>query len=153
MNTANGWSISTTTKKTEEYLLISAGGSYWDITSSKIIDVAGWVYADVDSTANSPVHHIIVANTAYAITLTTSPAIYIQITGSHIYPTHAVNGIGIDAQYTTTPHLTRLYDCGVMIAFIPTTLKLLYDLGTVFVKAIDDTSFNSVKTVDGTSLT
>lgn len=117
-STTNGWSISTTTKKTEEYSIEGLAVGDVDLTGKTILGLMGWIAASVDSTANSPVHNIIVKGTATAKTMTTSAAIYTQISSSTTYPTGNTD-IGMDAQYTTTPHLTRLFDCGIQVAFVP----------------------------------
>lgn len=120
ISSTNGWSISTTTKKTEEYTIESRSQGDIDITGATIVDFAGWMYASVDSTADSPVHNIIVAGVATAKTMTTNPAVYIQVAGSTTYPAGNTD-IGMDGQYTTNAHVTRLLECGIMVAYLPTT--------------------------------
>lgn len=120
LSVTNGWSISNTTRKTEEYTIEGKAVGDIDISTATIIDYMGWICAKVNSTANSPVHRIIVGGTATAKTMTTGAKIYSQITGSSSYPTGNTD-IGMDAQYTTTPHLTSLLECGVVVAYIPAT--------------------------------
>lgn len=120
VSTTNGWSISTTTIKTEEYSIEDKTVGDMNIGTAKIIDYMGWMESSVDSTANSPVHHIIVGGTATARTMTTSAAFYIAIKGSATYPAGNTD-IGMDGAFTTTPHLSSLFDCGIIVAFIPAT--------------------------------
>jgi hypothetical protein len=119
VSTTNGWSLSNTTVQTEEYTIESKTVGDINITGSTIIDYIGWILADVDSTANSPVHHIIVGGVSTVKTMTTSPAIYTAVAGSSTYPTGNTD-IGMDAAYTATPHLTSLFDCGIVVAYTPT---------------------------------
>lgn len=119
LSATNGWSISTTTKKTEEYSIEAQDVGDINIQSSTIVDFMGWIYASVNSTSNSPVHHIIVAGVATAKTMTTSAAIYTQIAGSTTYPAGNTD-IGMDGQFASA-HLTSLFECGIIVAYIPTT--------------------------------
>ena len=86
LNTANGWSISTTTKATEDYNVEGRAAGDVDLSGATIVDYMGWINATEASTSNSPVTHIIVNGTATAKTLTTSYAMYTQFARSSIYP-------------------------------------------------------------------
>ena len=118
LSVTNGWSISTTTKKTEQYSIESASTGDINLTGATIIDYMGWIYAAVDSIADSPVHNIIVGGTATAKTMATVNTMFTQVKGSSTYPAGSTD-IGMDAQYTTTPHLTSLFECGIIVAYIP----------------------------------
>lgn len=118
LSATNGWSLSTTTRKTEEYSIEGQAVGDIDISSGTIVDYMGWIRASVNSTANSPVHRIIVANVLTAKTMTTSAATYLQVAGSSTYPAGNTD-IGMDGQFTTTPHLTSLFECGIVVAYIP----------------------------------
>lgn len=130
LSTTNGWSLSNTTKSTEEYTIEGASVGDVNITNRTIVDYMGWIYAKVDSTANSPVHNIIVGGTATAKTMTTSYAFYFAVKGSTTYPAGNTD-VGMDAQYTTTPHLTSLAENGIVIAYNPGTcqVRLLRGVG------------------------
>lgn len=135
LSTTNGWELSNTTKSTEEYSIEGATTGDVDLTGVTIKDYMGWIYAKVDSTANSPVHNIIVGGVATSKTMTTSAAMYTAFAGSTTYPAGNTD-IGMDAQYTTTPHLTTLYECGIVVAYTEavagstTPLRMLMGLGT-----------------------
>lgn len=149
LSTTNGWSRSTTTKRTEEYSIESVGTGDINLTGATIIDYMGWICAGVDSTSNSPVHHIIVGGTATAKTMTTSPAMYTQFAGSSTYPAGNTD-IGMDAQYTTTAHLTSLYECGIVVAYlIPGSIKTIGGLTLANVKTIGGLAIASVKKIGG----
>lgn len=114
----NGWSLSNTTKATEEYTIEGLTVGDFNLTGATIVDYLGWVNTKVNSLANSPVHNIIVGGTATSITEDTGAAVYVKGKGSSTYPAGNTD-IGMDAQYTTTPHLTSLFDCGIVFAYIP----------------------------------
>lgn len=116
LSTASIVSVTPTTKQTQEYTVDARNAGDVDITNTTIIDYVGWVYAELASTANSPVDHIIVNNVATAITLTTSYAMYTHFAGSASYPGGNTD-IGIDAQYTTTGHLVSCAEMGLMFAY------------------------------------
>jgi len=119
ISTTNGWSLSNTTQSTEEYNIEAKNVGDIDITNSTIVDYVGWILANVNSTADSPVHNIIINGASTAKTMTTTATMYTQPAGSSTYPAGTGTDIGMDAQYTTTPHLTRLFECGIMVAYIP----------------------------------
>ncbi len=118
LDTTNGWSISTTSVQTEEYTIQPKNSGDFDISSATIVDYMGWISASIASTSNTPVQHIIVAGVATTKTLTTSPAIYTKIAGSTTYPTGGTD-IGMDSQFTAVATLASLFECGVIVAFIP----------------------------------
>jgi hypothetical protein len=120
LSTTNGWSVSNTTVQTEQYTIESKSTGDIDISNATIVDYMGWISAKVDSTSNSPVHNIIVNGVSTAKTMSTSAAIYTKFAGSAVYPTGNTD-IGMDAAYTSTPHTTSLYECGIVVAYIPGT--------------------------------
>lgn len=121
LSTTNGWSLTNTTKSTEEYNIEGVTVGDVNLIGASIVDYTGWIYSQVNSTANSPVHHIIVNNVATTITEATSAGLFTKIAGSTTYPAGTGTDIGIDAQYTTTGHLTSLFEAGIIIAYTPAT--------------------------------
>jgi hypothetical protein len=117
INTANFLSVTPASLKTEEYSIESQAGGDVNLSNCTIVDYMGWMDANVASTANSPVMKIIVGGTSTTKTLTTSFAIYTQIAGSTTYPAGNTD-IGMSAQYTTTGHLVKLAECGIVFAVI-----------------------------------
>lgn len=127
-NAANGWSISTTTRKTEEYTVQNAATGDVNLTGKMIRAVMGYVVAKVDSTANSPVHRLIVDGTPNAITLTTAAAPYLVASATPTgLPAGTGTDIGLDAQYTATPHVTSLLECGILVAFDGAATRVPYN--------------------------
>lgn len=118
LSQTNGWSLSNTTKATEEYNIegIAAGDN--DLTGATIVDYTGWIFSNVNSIANTPAHHIIVNGVATTITESVTAGLFTQIAGSSTYPAGTGSDIGMDAQFATA-HLTRLFEAGILVAYIP----------------------------------
>ncbi len=150
LSTANGWSLSNTTRQTEEYTIESASVGDVDISAQTLIGYMGWIYAQVDSTANSPVHRIIVAGATTAKTMGTSYALFSASVVTSTYPAGNTD-IGMDAQYTTTPHLTSLAECGMVMVYTPasTSIKTIEGLALASNKTIEGLALASNKTVQG----
>ena len=127
LSQTNGWSISTTTRKTEKFTLEALSVGAFDLTGATILDYMGWANTSVGSTANSPVHRIILNNATTAFTNATTAVCPKVFANSTTYPT-ALDAIGIDAQYTTTPQLTRLFECGVMVAYLPASVSVTHNV-------------------------
>lgn len=121
VSATNGWSLSNTAVQTEEYTIEDAATGDTDISRMTILGYGGWIRALVNSVANTPVHHIILNGVATSKTMTTSAATYATNVSSTTYPSSGA-AIGMDAQYTTTPHLTSLLECGVIFALIAPTM-------------------------------
>jgi hypothetical protein len=151
-STTNGWRVSNTTRVTEEYTIEAASVGDIDMTGGTLIDMMGFIVASVNSTADSPVHRMIIGGTTFAKTMGTANAIFTQIAGSSTYPTGGTD-IGIDAQFTTTPHQTRLYEAGVIMAFIPaagsSSIKTQLGLAIASVKTNNGLAIASRKTWEG----
>jgi len=111
-------SVSTTTKKTEEYDIESQSSGDVNLNSVQIMGTQGWIYAKESTTSNSPVAHIILNGTATLETLTTSAAMYTATTTGSIYPAGTGTDIGMDGQYTTTAGTYTLYEAGVQVAYL-----------------------------------
>jgi hypothetical protein len=151
LNAANGWSLSNTTVQTEEYSIQNAATGDVNLTGLTLVDYMGWIYAKVDSTANSPVHHIIVGGVATAKTMTTSAAFYSKVVGSATYPAGNTD-IGMDGAYTTTPHVTSLLECGIVIAYLPSAggsqIKSVNGLAIASVKSWNGLAIASIKSIN-----
>jgi hypothetical protein len=120
-NDANGWSISTTSVQTEEYNIEGVSTGDINISGATIVDYMGWIRAAESTTANSPVSHIILNGVSTAVTLTTSGAYYTAIAGSTTYPAGTGTDIGMDGAYTSVAGTYSLYECGVVVAYIPSS--------------------------------
>lgn len=120
LNTADGWSmIGAGSAITEEYTIEGQSVGDIDITGSTIVDFSGWISAGaaVGETAS-----LILVGAATNAALTSTITIFFAYAGVTTYP-----GGGTDIGITTTTALTTvsLYECGVLVAFIPTTSTTL----------------------------
>src|ERR1035437_979441 len=115
LSTTNGWSmIGAGAAVTEEYNIEGKSVGDIDISAATIVDWLGWV--SIKSLAGETTQVIINgANVAQAITSTTT--LYTKIKGSATYPA----GTGADIGVITDTSLTTvsLYECGVLVAYIP----------------------------------
>lgn len=110
---SNGWSIQSASKQTEEYTIEGLAVGDDDLTGQQILDIEGWVRCKVgvNSTGN-----IIVAGVASNIAVTTTTAVFVKMQGNGIYPTGNTD-IGMDTN--TVNQLFSLYECGMLVAYIP----------------------------------
>lgn len=114
LNDVNGWSIVAVGVTTEEYNI--EGQSVGDITTvgGTIIDYVGWV--DTKSLI-AETAQIIVNNVTSNIAVTTAETIFTKVAGSSTYPASTGTDIGMITSATATT--VSLYECGVIVAFIP----------------------------------
>jgi hypothetical protein len=115
-STTNGWSITTAGSAiTEEYNI--EGKATGDINISNIstvVDYMGWV----NTTALiAETGQIIVNGVASNIAITTSATIFTKMAGSTTYPAGTGTDIGIITSTTVTT--VSLYECGIVVAYIP----------------------------------
>lgn len=126
LNSANGWSmVGAGSAVTEEYNIESKSVGDIDISTATIVDWLGWV--DTKSLAGETIQIILDgANNSQAITSTET--IYTKVKGSTTYP----SGTGADIGVTTDTSLTTvsLYECGVMVAYIPAASSTIHNLAS-----------------------
>ena len=145
LSETNGWSLSiTTTKKTEEYNIEGLAVGDINLTGTSILGFMGWIWAKVASTTNR-VTNIIVNNVATAKLLTTSYAMWTQITNTSIYPSGTGTDIGMDAVFSTTPRLASLAECGIIVAYIN------YPKASTLTDNFDDNSLDTTKWYDNST--
>lgn len=116
LSTTNGWSmVGAGSAVTEEYNIENRGTGDFSILNTKIVGYVGWAY--MSSLAGETVQFILNGvNTGQAITSTNT--MYTIVSGSASYP----SGTGTDIGITTDTSLTTvsLFECGIIVAFIPT---------------------------------
>lgn len=114
LSTTNGWSVVAVAATTEEYNIESQATGDISTVGGTIIDYLGWVST---KTLNAETGQIIVNNVTSNINLTTTITMFTKIAGSATYPA----GTGTDIGMVTTNLATTvsLYECGVVVAFIP----------------------------------
>lgn len=114
LSTTNGWSmIGAGSAITEEYTIESKAVGDVNISAATIIDYMGWVSG---SSVTSETASIVVGGTTSNITLTSTSSLFKKIAGSSSYP---AGGTDIGMVTSTTLTTVGLYECGVLIAFIP----------------------------------
>lgn len=114
LSVTNGWSIQSASKQTEEYTIEAKNVGDIDISSATIVDYMGWISCKVGSNSTG---NIIVGGTATNISVTTTATLFKKIVGSSTYPAGNTD-IGMDTN--TVNQLFSLYECGVLVAYIPT---------------------------------
>lgn len=128
LSTTNGWSmIGAGSAITEEYTIEGQSIGFVSTAGGTIVDFEGWVDA---SSATSETAQIIVASATSNISLTATDTVFTKIAGSSTYP---AGGTDIGIVTGTTLTTVGLYECGIMVAFIPAAIttgpNLLSSLG------------------------
>lgn len=114
LSTTNGWSmVGAGSVASENYNIETKSAGDIDISAATINAVEGW--ASISSLVGETLSMLINGST-YAKTTTSTPTVYMQQTGT-IYPSGTVGDIGI--QTTTALTTVSLYECGVLVAYIP----------------------------------
>ncbi len=111
----NGWSmIGAGSAVTEEYAI--EGKATGDIAigaSDTIVDFMGWVRAKALASETAS---IVVAGATSNISLTSTIAYFLKVAGSSTYPG---GGTDIGIITSTTVTTVSLYECGIIVAYIP----------------------------------
>lgn len=128
LSITNGWSmVGAGAAVTEEYNIESKSTGDIDISTATIVDWLGWI--SVKALAGTPTIQIILDGANNAQAINTTATLYTKIKGSSTYP----SGTGADIGMVTDTSLTTesLYECGVVVAYIPAvaTVKNLALLG------------------------
>ncbi len=116
LSITNGWSmVGAGAAVTEEYNIESKSTGDIDISTANIIDWVGWV--SVKALAGTPTIQVILDGVNNAQAINTTATLYTKIKGSTTYP----SGAGADIGIVTDTSLTTesLYECGVIVAYIP----------------------------------
>jgi len=114
----NGWSITSAGSAiTEEYNIEGQSVGDINIAGSTIVDYMGWVFTKA---LIAETGKIIVNGVSTNISITTSGKIFRQIAGSSTYP--AGTGSDIGEITSTTVTTVSLYECGIIVAYIPGAL-------------------------------
>jgi hypothetical protein len=115
LSATNGWSmVGAGSAVTEEYNIESISTGDVDITGASIVDYSGWVYSKALTTETA---QIIVNGVNSNISLTTTNTMFQQIAGSTTYP--AGTGADIGEITATTLTTVSLFECGMVVAYIP----------------------------------
>ena len=118
LSETNGWSmVGAGSAVTEEYNIESKSTGDIDISTATIVDYVGWISTKslVGETVN-----IIVNGVNFSQAITSTITLYTKAAGSATYP--ARNGTDIGMQTDTSLTTVSLYECGIMVAYIPSTV-------------------------------
>ena len=115
LSTTNGWSmIGAGSAITEEYNIEGKATGDIDISTATIVDWLGWVSTKslVGETVN-----VIINGASVAQAITSTITLYTKIKGSATYPAGTGTDIGIQTDTSLTT--VSLYECGIIVAYIP----------------------------------
>ena len=99
---------------TEEYNIEGSATGDIDISTATIVDSMGW--ASMSSLVGETVK-LLVWQITYNKSITSTPTLYTQMTGNLYFPTGYGEDIGIKTDTSLTT--VSLYECGVLVAYIP----------------------------------
>lgn len=126
LSNVNGWSMAGAgSAVTEEYNIESASTGDINISTATIVDYIGWVDA---KSALSETGSIIVNGISSNIALG-SEQVFIKVAGSTTYPSGTGADIGIITSTTVTT--VSLYECGVLVAYIPVVVATITPTATL----------------------
>lgn len=115
LSTTNGWSmVGAGSAVTEEYNIENIATGDTNLTGATIVDWLGW--ASMSSLVGETVQ-MVVGGANFAQAITSTATLYTKMKGSTTYPV----GTGTDIGITTDTSLTTvsLYECGIIVAYIP----------------------------------
>lgn len=114
LSTTNGWSmIGAGSAVTEEYTIEARDVGDINILSASILDYMGWISA---KSLSSETASIVVGGASSNVSLTSSITIFLKMAGSATYP---AGGTDIGLITSTTVTTVSLYECGIVVAYIP----------------------------------
>jgi hypothetical protein len=115
-STTNGWSmVGAGSAVTEEYTIEGQSVGDVSIVGATQLFVSGWIYASslAGETANTIINNVATGTAA----LTSTPTFFTLIaTATATYP---VGGTDIGIKTTTALTTVSLYECGILIGFVP----------------------------------
>lgn len=114
LSVTNGWSmVGAGSAVTEEYTIEAANVGDINISGGSFIGYMGWVYA---KSLSAETASIIVGNATSNISLTSSNTMFTAASANTTYPT---GGTDIGIITSTTLTTVSLFECGIVIAYIP----------------------------------
>jgi hypothetical protein len=116
LNQADGWSAAVVASAiTEEYNIEGVSVGDANLTGATIVGVEGWIFAKSTLTETDK---ILVDGTQTSILVTSTAALFTQLSPNPTtYP--AGTGTDIGMVTNTTAATASLYECGVLVAYIP----------------------------------
>jgi hypothetical protein len=115
LSTTNGWAmVGAGAAVTEQYNIESAATGDIDISTYTIVGSVGWVYCS--SLAGSTIN-VLLDGQSYSQAITSTNTMYLKVSNKLTYPVGTGTDIGI--QTSTALTTFSLYECGVVVAYIP----------------------------------
>ncbi len=157
LSNTNGWSmIGAGSAVTEEYNIETTSAGDIDVSKGTVIDYLGWVDA---KSALAETGSIVVGGASSNISLTSTETLFTKIKGSSTYPAGTGTDIGIITSTTVTT--VSLYECGVIVAFIPAATISVSDSSAIgesvsitnieYINVSDSSTVGETKTLSITS--
>lgn len=144
LSTTNGWSVAAVGATTEEYNVEGKATGDVDLSTAVVLDCVGWVSTKALAGETG---QIVLNGAASSISITTTIKVFTKAAGSPAYPAGTGTDIGLVTDATATT--VSLYECGVLVAYIPRRLKTVNGLAVASVKTVNGLAIASVKTVNG----
>ncbi len=124
VSTTNGKHQAATADVDQDYDIETAATGDADLTGATLVESMGWIWAELSSLTGTPLSKIIVngarIGTSWDPAAANTAQLFTTIIGSgSAYPRHASNGKNIGTSSSTIAADTKLWDCGVVIAYIP----------------------------------
>ncbi len=120
LSQTNGWSmIGAGSAVTEEYTIEGASVGDINIALASVIDYMAWVFA---KSALSETGSIVTGGASSNIALTSTATRFFKVKGSATYP---AGGTDVGIVTSTTVTTVSLYECGIIVAYIPATVGRL----------------------------
>lgn len=117
VSSTNGWSVVALGATTEEYTIEAADVGDINISTAMLIGYMGWVYADslIAETAQ-----IVVAGVSSDISIGDAVTfVFMKVATTSPTPTYPAGGTDIGMISSATATTVKLYDCGIIVAYMP----------------------------------
>lgn len=121
----NGWSVvGAGSPITEQYIIEAANVGDMDVSRSRIVGYQGWV---VISSVITQTVTMVVGVAQGTVSAVASPGLFFGTFQTSVYPARTIGDIGLITGTTITT--VSLYECGMMIAFIPPPINAPGNIG------------------------
>lgn len=119
----NGWAkVGAGDVTYEDYIIESISIGNYDMSANRVVGVIGWVYAK----SLAPESALIRVNgSGTFISLTSTPTVFTYIAAAFTLYPNGGDAIGLRASTDLTT--VSLYECGIMVAFVPADLTVRID--------------------------
>src|ERR1043166_7679830 len=112
LSETNGWQQAGSSQVRENFGLEAAAAGDVDVSGATLVARCAWMWAKAAATSGTP--KITDNGSDFAVTLTSTSALFTHLTTSASYPS---NSAGIGLVSTGTADDTFLYECGMLLAY------------------------------------